>query len=99
VLVKGLSGVTAIAAGGEFSLARLSNGTLMAWGAGEEGQLGNGKKAKSATPVLVKGLSEVVAIAAGREHALALLANGTVMSWGSNLSLQLGPPTDLFTYE
>jgi alpha-tubulin suppressor-like RCC1 family protein len=93
VAVKGLSGVTAIAAGGGFSLARLGNGTVMAWGAGEEGQLGNGKKSKSATPVAVKGLSGVTAIAAGREHALALLGNGAVVSWGGNLSLQLGMPT------
>jgi alpha-tubulin suppressor-like RCC1 family protein len=91
--VKGLSNVTAIAAGGAFNLARLSNGTVVAWGAGEEGQLGNGKKAKSATPVTVKGVTGVTAIAAGREHALALLSNGTVMSWGSNLAHQLGMPT------
>jgi len=90
VAVKGLTGVTAIAAGGQFSLARLSNGTAMSWGAGEEGQLGNGKKAKSLVPVAVKGLSGVSAIAAGGEHALALLSNGTAMSWGSNSSLQLG---------
>jgi alpha-tubulin suppressor-like RCC1 family protein len=93
VAVKGLSGVTAIAAGGDFNLARLSNGTVMAWGAGREGQLGNGKKAKSAAPVLVKGLSGVTAIAAGGEHGLALLSDGTVMSWGSNLARQLGMPS------
>jgi len=90
VAVKGLSGVTAIAAGGNFNLARLSNGTVMAWGAGDEGQLGNGKKIKSTTPVLVKGLSGVTAIAAGGEHGLALLSDGTVMSWGGNLARQLG---------
>ncbi len=93
VAVKGLSNVTAIAAGGAFNLARLSNGTVVAWGAGEEGQLGNGKKNKSANPVTVKGLSGVTAIAAGREHGLALLSNGTVVSWGSNLARQLGMPT------
>jgi alpha-tubulin suppressor-like RCC1 family protein len=93
VTVKGLSGVTAIAAGGDFNLARLSNGTVMAWGAGAEGQLGNGKKSKSTTPVVVKGLSGVTTIAAGGEHGLALLSGGTVMSWGSNLARQLGMPS------
>lgn len=93
VAVKGLSNVTAIAAGGAYNLARLSNGTVVAWGAGEEGQLGNGKKAKSANPVPVKGVVGATAIAAGREHALALLSNGTVMSWGSNVAHQLGMPT------
>jgi len=93
VAVKGLSGVSAIAAGGDFNLALLSNGTVMAWGAGGEGQLGNGKRSKSTTPVVVKGLSGVTAIAAGAEHGLALLSDGTVMSWGSNFARQLGMPT------
>jgi alpha-tubulin suppressor-like RCC1 family protein len=93
VAVKGLSGVTAIASGGDFNVARMSNGTVMSWGANEEGQLGNGKRNKSITPVVAKGVSGAVAVAAGREHALALLSNGTVMSWGSNLAHQLGMPT------
>jgi alpha-tubulin suppressor-like RCC1 family protein len=90
VAVKSLTGVTAISAGGQFALARLSNGTVMSWGAGDEGQLGSGKKAKSLIPVAVKGLTGVTAVAAGGEHGLALLSNGTAMSWGSNLALQLG---------
>jgi alpha-tubulin suppressor-like RCC1 family protein len=90
VVVKGLSGVTAIAAGGEHSLARLSSGTVMAWGGNGEGQLGNGKMANSNVPVTVKGLSSATAVAAGGEHSLALLTNGTVMAWGSNEALQLG---------
>lgn len=85
--------MTGISAGGQFGLARLSNGTVMSWGAGDEGQLGNGKKAKSAVPVAVKALTGVTAVAAGGEHGLALLSNGTAMSWGSNLSLQLGMAT------
>ena len=90
VAVSGLSGVTAVAAGGEHSLALLSNGTVMAWGANREGQLGTGSTASSRTPVAVSGLSGVTAVAAGREHSLALLANGTVMAWGSNEEGQLG---------
>ncbi len=90
VVVKGLSGVTAIAAGSEHSLARLGNGTAMAWGRNGEGQLGNGKMANSNVPVTVKGLSGATAVAAGGEHSLALLSNGTVVAWGSNEALQLG---------
>ena len=90
VAVKALSGVKAISAGGEHSLALLSNGTVMSWGANAEGQLGNGKFAKSNVPVTVKALSGVAAVAAGGEHSLALLAGGTVMSWGANEFLQLG---------
>ena len=67
VAVEGLSGVTAIAAGGEHTLALLSNGTVMAWGNNERGQLGNGSIKSSGAPVAVKGLTGVTAIAAGRQ--------------------------------
>jgi alpha-tubulin suppressor-like RCC1 family protein len=85
-----IGGVTAIAAGGEFSLALLTNGTVLAWGANEEGQLGNGKTTRATTPGPVKSLSNVTAIAAGGEFALARLSNGTMMSWGSSSEGQLG---------
>ncbi len=90
VAVSGLSGVTAIAAGGEHSLALMSNGTVMAWGNNREGQLGNGTTANSRVPVIVSGVAGVVAIAAGKEHSLALLNNGTVLAWGGNEEGQLG---------
>ena len=91
--VPGLSGVTAVAAGEEHSLALLSDGTVMAWGENRYGQLGNGSTVGSAVPVPVKGLTGVKAIAAGSLFSLALLNNGTVMSWGRNDVGQLGNGT------
>jgi alpha-tubulin suppressor-like RCC1 family protein len=88
--VSNLSGVTAIAAGAEHSLALLSNGTVMAWGDNEQGQLGDGTLTNRLTPVAVQGLSNVVAIAAGGNHSMALLSNGTVYTWGENEYGQLG---------
>lgn len=92
--VTGLSGVTAIAAGGDTSLALLSDGTVMAWGANEFGQLGDGSVTQSDAPVAVSGLSGVSSIAVGGA-SLALLDNGTVMAWGSNISGQLGNGTNM----
>jgi hypothetical protein len=89
-----LSGVTAIAAGSDHSLALLSNGTVMAWGANQAGELGNGTNANSDVPIPVCAvgtegpcpsgpyLSEVTAVSAGQTHSLALLRNGTVVTWG-----------------
>jgi hypothetical protein len=80
-----LKEVIAIAAGEHHSLALLSNGTVLAWGANESGQLGNGTTTNSDVPVAVKGLSEeVTAIAAGSDHSLALLKGHTGMAWGAN---------------
>jgi alpha-tubulin suppressor-like RCC1 family protein len=89
-----LSHVRAIAAGESHSLALLEDGTVMAWGSGGEGQLGNGATASSDVPVPVSGLSEkVTAIAAGGQHNLALLEGGTVVTWGNNEQGQLGNGT------
>src|ERR1700759_868896 len=51
--VSGLSEVTAIAAHGRFCLALLSNGTVVAWGANEHGQLGDGTTENRDLPVPV----------------------------------------------
>ena len=93
VAVKGLTGVKAISAGANYSLALLSNGTVMAWGENESGQLGTGDTTPSSVPVAVKHLTGVSAISAGGEFSLALLSNGTVMAWGNDEEGQLGNTT------
>lgn len=97
VAVTGLSGVSAVAGGptvfNQFSLALLEDGTVSAWGANSEGQLGNGTRQGSDVPVAVKELSGVTAISAGEAHGLALLSDGTVKAWGKNASGQLGNGT------
>jgi alpha-tubulin suppressor-like RCC1 family protein len=103
VQVSGLSGVAAVAAGREHSLALLNNGTVMAWGRNANGQLGNSTTTNSPAPVQVVGpsgagaLSDVVAIAAGGAHSLAVRADGSVWAWGSNGSGQLGTGCDFGT--
>ncbi len=88
--VEGLTGVKAIAAGEEDSLALLANGTVMAWGNNERGQLGTGGKASKFSPTPVLRLTGVKAIAAGGQFGLALLENGTVEAWGDDQHGQLG---------
>lgn len=90
VQVAGLAGATQIAAGPDFSLALRADGTVLAWGENEHGQLGDNTTVPSLAPVAVPGLSNVVQLAAGEEHGLALLADGTVKAWGSNGFSRLG---------
>ena len=61
-----------IAAGGQFSLALLNNGTVIGWGDDTYGQTD-----------IPAGLTNVTAIAAGQFQGIALLANGAVTNWGS----------------
>lgn len=89
--VLGLKKVRAISAGSGHALAVLRNGTVMAWGANNQGQLGRGTTGGSfGTPAPVVDLAGVKAVAAGFVHSLALLRDGTVRSWGGNEEGQLG---------
>lgn len=63
--IPGLSGITAIAAGAYHSLALKDNGSAWAWGYNGHGQLGNGTKTDSATPVQVQDLLWPVVIIPG----------------------------------
>ncbi|WP_191837717.1 RCC1 domain-containing protein [Catellatospora chokoriensis] len=95
VAVTGLTGrVVAVAAGSQFSLALLADGTLRAWGDNRSGQLGTGAVSPDpqTTPVAVTGLTgvRVKHVDAGDSHALAVLGNGTVRGWGDNSRGQVG---------
>jgi len=89
-LPASLTYITAIAAGGNHSLA-IGGNMLWSWGDNSSGQLGNGKSGEGEfqdTPAWVFGA--VKAIAAGSSHSLALTDNGTVLAWGNNRDGQLG---------
>jgi len=96
--VPGLSGVTAIAAGGWHALALKQDGTVWVWGLNNDGQLGTGNNMASSSPVQVPGLYGVAAIAGGDHHSLALKQDGTMWAWGANNYGQLGDATTLYRY-
>lgn len=93
VQVTGLTNVTRIAAGEDFSLALKNDGTVWTWGGNYVGQLGNDSTAHHVTaPVKVVDLTNVTEIAAGKSHGLALKKDGSVWIWGSNQDFQYGSP-------
>ncbi|WP_306590119.1 hypothetical protein [Geothrix sp. 21YS21S-4] len=91
--VMGLTDVVAIAGGGFHSLALKSDGTVWAWGANSQGQLGDGTTIDRSIPVKVGNLSGGSVLAAGSTHSLALTSDGTLWGWGSNGNGELGDGT------
>jgi alpha-tubulin suppressor-like RCC1 family protein len=84
-----------VAAGGLHCLALCADGTVVAWGANSDGQLGNRSTTDSWVPVAVNQAGAaagkiIIAVAAGENHSLALGADGTVAAWGNNTNGQLG---------
>ena len=87
--------VTAVSAGYYHSLALCSDGTVLAWGYGGSGQLGNNGTTSIPVPVAVdtSGILSgrtVMAISAGYYHNLALCTDGTLVSWGYGPNGELG---------
>lgn len=80
-----------VAAGGDFTVALKTDGTLWAWGGNDYGQLGNGTVVSAAQPVQV--LDQVSAVSAGDYHVAAIRDDGTLWTWGDNLYGQLGDGT------
>ncbi|OGQ04081.1 MAG: hypothetical protein A3F82_07035 [Deltaproteobacteria bacterium RIFCSPLOWO2_12_FULL_44_12] len=85
-----LTGVSAITASSERSLALKSDGTVWGWGYNVYGELGDNSTTNRKTPVQVHGsgnvgfLTGITAIAAGSYHTLALKSDGTLWGWGRN---------------
>jgi alpha-tubulin suppressor-like RCC1 family protein len=91
--IPGLTGVTAIAAGGEETCALMSNASIKCWGSNTHGQIGDGTTTDRSAPTTVTGITTATAIGVGPDFACAVLANTTVDCWGANDHGQLGDGT------
>lgn len=93
-----LTGVAAISAGDNFSVAVKTDGTVWAWGDNSSGQIGIGstQTQKYAVQVTLSGggaLTGVKRVECGSTHVIAVKTDGTVWSWGNNTNGQLGNGT------
>ena len=82
----------AVEAGYDFTCALLDNGSVMCWGWGSQGRLGNGG-ADSLVPAYtnpIPGGRRAVAIDIGHYHACAVLEDGHVACWGPGGGYRLG---------
>ncbi|HZL42191.1 MAG TPA: hypothetical protein VFD66_02790, partial [Verrucomicrobiae bacterium] len=79
-----VTNAAAIAAGYQFSLALLKDGSLVAWGNDDHGQTN-----------VPAGLTNGLSIACGEAHCLVLKNDGTVDTWGYYYPEQTNVPADL----
>ena len=94
VIVSGVSGAAAIAAGYSHTCATVAGGAVTCWGSNYDGELGNGTYTGSLVPVSVTGLTGATAIASGVYHTCAIVAGGAVECWGDNEVGELGNGTN-----
>jgi len=93
VTVAGITNAIAVTAGGSYTCAILSDGTVQGWGANNYGELGNGTTTSSSVPVSVADITNAMAIATGYDNTCVLLRGGSVQCWGYNQNGQLGDGT------
>jgi alpha-tubulin suppressor-like RCC1 family protein len=105
-----LINVKEVSAGNGFSLALLTNGTVVAWGQNNQGQLGNGTTTDSSVPVPVCAINNannnpgpcpegpylegVTSISAGDFHSMVRLSSLRAVAWGD-----LNPPGNTYSNE
>lgn len=63
-------------------LALKTDGSLWAWGNGDDFQLGNGKAESSAVPIRVGEDNDWKSVSVGASHVLALKNDGSMWGWG-----------------
>jgi len=87
-----LQGAVIIACGGHHTVAATEAGRVVAWGWGNDGQLGTGSTHDQMQPAEVKALAtqRVAAVACGYYHTAVVTEEGIVMCWGKGNSGQLG---------
>ncbi len=91
--VKGIDDARALAASSTHVCALRRGGTLVCWGSGDRGQLGDGlfgSQYFAARPKPVAGLEDASCVAVGPSFTCACHASGKVSCWGRNEWGQLG---------
>lgn len=86
--IPGLPNIDRIVAGDNFTCAYTFAQDVFCWGAGTDGQLGDGLSVDNPTPVQVAGVADRIAL--GSLSACRAVAGGALECWGDDTFLQIG---------
>jgi alpha-tubulin suppressor-like RCC1 family protein len=89
-----LPGWTMISAGYDHGMGVKADGSLMAWGRNDIGQIGDSSYVQQEIPVFISVVLNWVSFSAGANYTIALKSNGTLWAWGDNTYGQLGDGTN-----
>jgi alpha-tubulin suppressor-like RCC1 family protein len=89
VEVPGITNAVSLGLGGASDAAVLADGSVLAWGENQHGELGDGTTVEKDVPTPVRNLRGVKSVVIGGiatlgGHSAALLENGTVEAWGTD---------------
>jgi alpha-tubulin suppressor-like RCC1 family protein len=91
VLVRGVHDASTVVAGCVDAYAIIGGtGTVMAWGAGAQGEMGDGHTATRLYPVAVTGLTGIKSVSTSYTSAYAVDATGQAWAWGYGRQGNLG---------
>ena len=83
-----------VSAGGKYTAAIKTDGTLWTWGYGDKGQLGDNTTTSQSIPVTTfAGGTNWKQVSGGNLHCAAIKTDGTLWTWGYGRSGQLGDNT------
>lgn len=95
IIVTNLSDAAWIGSGRNHTCAVRKGGSVVCWGAGPRGQLGDGQPrpdagGAQASYVQVSGLQTAVSVGGGGDHSCAPTKTNAILCWGANTRGQLG---------
>ncbi len=85
-----LANVKRIAAGGYFTCALLTSGSMKCWGNNGDAQLGDGTTTNRTTPVDVQQITNATGLTVAHTTTCAIFANAMPKCWGANSQGQVG---------
>ncbi len=91
--VRVIGRFTRVATGDEHTCANTTSGTVLCWGANDQGQLGRDTDSDSPIALIVDTDLELFGLVAGSQHTCGTTNMGEAYCWGANGSGQLGDGT------